>query len=90
MVAGRCRRSTAALVKNSCDGFRRSYPNFAGEPDHTDLEYYSFLRDTQSVYPHPWVVPDWFRAGTLYTAAEEVPAEDLRVAGHVVPAFRKT
>eukprot|EP00971_Amphidinium_carterae_P097215 1923915-Amphidinium_carterae.1 len=51
MVAGRCRKSTAALVKNSCEGFRRSYPHFKGEPD-------SFLRDTKSVYPQPWeVVP---------------------------------
>eukprot|EP00971_Amphidinium_carterae_P013989 275637-Amphidinium_carterae.1 len=62
MVAGRCRKSTADLVKGSCDGFRRSYPNFEGEPDHTDLEYYSFLRDTKSVYPQVWAVPDWFRA----------------------------
>eukprot|EP00971_Amphidinium_carterae_P178669 3544310-Amphidinium_carterae.1 len=61
----------AALVKNSCEGFRRTYPSYEGEPDHTDLEYYSFLRDTKSVYPHPWAVPDWFRAGTLFAAADE-------------------
>eukprot|EP00971_Amphidinium_carterae_P059225 1171027-Amphidinium_carterae.1 len=71
MVAGRCRKSMSALVKNSCEGFRRTYPQYEGEPDHTDLEYYSFLRDTKSVYPHPWEVPDWFRAGTLLAAAEE-------------------
>eukprot|EP00971_Amphidinium_carterae_P220864 4385010-Amphidinium_carterae.1 len=46
MVAGRCRRSTASVVKNSVEGFRRTYPQYGGEPDHTDLEYYSFLRDT--------------------------------------------
>eukprot|EP00971_Amphidinium_carterae_P341501 6480310-Amphidinium_carterae.1 len=78
MVAGRCRKSTSDVAKNSYDGFRRTYPKYEGEPDRADLEYYSFLRDKKYQYPAVWAVPDWFRAGTLLAAAEEVEPEDLQ------------
>eukprot|EP00971_Amphidinium_carterae_P211409 4194583-Amphidinium_carterae.1 len=88
MVAGRCRKSTSDVVKGSMDGFTRWYPNHPN-PDHTDLEYYSFLRDKKYEYPQVWAVPEWFRAGTLLASAEQEEPQDLVIGGMIIPAFRE-
>eukprot|EP00971_Amphidinium_carterae_P075340 1488755-Amphidinium_carterae.1 len=82
MVAGRTRRSTAKLVGQYGDNFKKRYPQVVA-PGHEDYDFFSFLRDRKLVYPEVWEVPPWFRKATLLAAAEKArPLLPLREGGY--------